>query len=114
MRQTIDDFLRAGASQSDMVTIKRLTGTRQGAALSVICQAIVQTGPEAVLIGSVQQTHDLLMVTDREMNAMQWPRPPRQGDQIVYSDGSTRTIQGRADERRLADGSVYIIKTLGG
>ena len=48
------------------------------------------------LVGNVQQTADEVRVTDREMNAIQWPKPPRHGDQIVYADRTSRVVLGRA------------------
>ncbi|HTI78894.1 MAG TPA: hypothetical protein VL614_00435 [Acetobacteraceae bacterium] len=108
-----DGVIRALTTQGEIVTVKRLTGTRQ-VAFSVDCLAFVEIGVESVLVGSVQQTADKITLTDREMNEKQWPKPPRQGDQIVFSDGTTRTMQGRADVRRVAEDLVYFIKTLGG
>ena len=108
-----DGFVRACQKNGQMVIIKRLTGTRQ-VAFSVECLSRVDTGVESPLIGNVQQTADQVMVTDREMIAVKWPKPPRQGDQIVYADGSTRTVQGRAKVERLDEDTVYILTTLGG
>jgi hypothetical protein len=108
-----DGVIRALTTQGETVTVKRLTGTRQ-VAFSVDCLAFVEIGAESVLVGAVQQTADKIILTDREMNAVKWPKPPRQGDMIVFSDGTTRTIQGRAMVYRVAEDLVYFVKTLGG
>jgi hypothetical protein len=113
MRQSVDDFLRIIEPQAEIVTVQRFTGTRR-VTFSVQCSAVVDTGAASVLVGSVQQNADLVRLTDREMDAVKWPKPPRHGDQIVYADGSTRTVEGRAESHRLADGMVYFLKTLGG
>jgi len=108
-----DGVMRALTTQGQTVTVRRMTGTRQ-VAFSVDCLAFVDVGVESVLVGSVQQTADKIMLTDREMNVVKWPKPPRQGDQIVYGDGTTRTIQGRAMVYRVSEDLVYVVKTLGG
>ena len=108
-----DGVIRALETQGEMITIKRLTGTRQ-VPFSVSCLAFVEVGAASVLIGSVQQTADKIMLTDREMNETQWPQPPRHGDQVVYADGSTRIVQGRAMVYRVAEDRVYMLNTLGG
>lgn len=108
-----DGYLRAFEKNGQMVTIKRLTGTRQ-IAFSVQCLGRVDVGIVSELVGNVQQTADEVRVTDREMNAIQWPKPPRHGDQIVYADGTSRVVLGRAKVELLDEDTVYILTTLGG
>lgn len=95
------------------MTIRRLTGTRQ-VAFSVQCLGTVRRGVTSQLIGNVQQTLDQVQISDREMRASQWPAPPRQGDQIVYSSGAVRTVLANVEIDRLDDDTVYTLKTLGG
>jgi hypothetical protein len=108
-----DGFLRACEKNGEVVTIKRLTGTRQ-VAFSVQCLGAVARGAVSDLVGNTVQTADQVKVSDREMNAVQWPKPPRHGDQVVYADGSTRTVLGPAQPDRCDEDTVYTLKTLGG
>lgn len=107
-----DSFIGLCTRNGDTVVIRRLTGTRQ-TAFSVECLGNIRRGVETQLIGGVQQTHDVIQVSDREMRACQWPSPPRQGDQIVYGSGATRTILAGVQIDRLDEDTVYTIKTLG-
>lgn len=108
-----DAVIRALETQGQIVTLKRLTGQKQ-VAFSVDCLAFVAVGEAELLVGNTQQTGDQIMLTDREMNAKKWPKPPRHGDQVVSADGATRTVQGRAMVYRLDDDIVYSLRTLGG
>lgn len=108
-----DGFIRACLKNGETLMILRLTGTRQ-TAFSVRCLGCVRKGVESVLVGAVQQTADEVKVSDREMRASQWPAPPRQGDQIVYANGSVRTVMANVQADRLDEDTVYTIKTLGG
>lgn len=108
-----DSFMSLCARNGDTFTIRRLTGTRQ-VAFSVQCLGNVRRGVESVLVGNVQQTADQIQITDREMRAVQWPAPPRQGDQIVYSNGAVRTVLANVNIDRLDEDTVYTLKTLGG
>jgi hypothetical protein len=108
-----DGVMRALETQGELIIVQRLTGTKQ-VAFSVECKAMVFTGAEMVVIGSVSQNADRVMITDREMNAKQWPQPPRHGDRVIRANGSTFVVQGDADIRRVAEDRVYFLKTLGG
>jgi hypothetical protein len=108
-----DGFIRACEKNGEMLVIRRLTGTRQ-TAFSVECLGCVRKGIESALVGNVQQTTDVIQVSDREMRAAQWPAPPRQGDQIVYGNGAVRTIMANVQHDRLDEDTVFTIKTLGG
>jgi hypothetical protein len=99
----------------DWVTLRRMTG-RTAASRSrfdVACRASVQVGAASVLAQGVQQNADRVMLTSLELDAAQWPGPPKHGDLVIYADGRVTAVQGSADVRQLTGGSVYILRCLG-
>lgn len=101
--------------QGEVVTLRRQTGRgKQRVPFDVKCIAHVKYGTARVLVGDIQQTGDEIKLTDREMNANRWPKPPRHGDVVIYADGTQTAIQGRAKITRLEDDIVYTITALGG
>lgn len=103
---------RALARAGQDVTLRRVTGT-QRVPFEVKCRASVQTGAATVLVGSVQQAGDRVMFTSRAIDAARWPAPPRHGDQIVYDDGTTVSVQGRATTHRVGEDMVYVVQAIG-
>jgi hypothetical protein len=109
----IGAVVRALEINGEWITLRRLSGTSPRLATDVLCRAKVSIGGASFLIGSTQQNADRVLMTSREIEAASWPAPPRHGDQVVYADGTTAVVQGRADLTDLEDGSVYTLAVMG-
>lgn len=107
-----DGVRRALATTGQMVTLRRVTGTHR-IPHDVQLLADVQTGAAIVLIGAVQQAADRIMFTSDEIDAAKWPAPPRQADQIIYDDGTTLSVQGRAVQYKLDEDTVFVLSAIG-
>jgi hypothetical protein len=114
-----DSVRHALAINGDDVTFRRVTGT-QRVPFDVVCRVRLtqSTTPSARsagldLAGSVQQLYTEVFVTSAEMTAARWPQPPRHGDQVIFDDSTTLTVQGRAQITRIGDDSVYQIVAIG-
>jgi len=108
-----DFVLRYYERQGQQVTVRRFTG-RQRVFFDVECTAHVDYGMAQILVGDIQQTGDTIKLTDREMNANRWPKPPRHGDMIIYADGTSVAVQGRPKVTLLEDDIVYTLRAIGG
>ncbi len=64
----------------------------------------------------VQQTVDVVTITNRELAASQWVGPPRHGDRIKYSDGRISLVQGRSQVYNFDNTGdlVYVFHVFGG
>jgi hypothetical protein len=99
--------------QGGPITLRRVTGTAR-IPFDVTVQAFVGSGGGAQpLIGAVQIAGDKVTMTNREILAAKWPAPPRHGDILIYQDGTTVVVQGRAAAYTLAEDTVYVLQVLG-
>lgn len=65
------------------------------------------------LVGLVGQGQSIVVISNTEIAAAQWPGPPAKNDVLII-DGKTRTIDG-VDPRYLGtEVLVYICKVTGG
>lgn len=111
----LDFAERALAANGRTVTLRRLTGTGANrATFDVTLRVAVNVGADSVVVGSVMQTADRVIMLAREMDAARWPRPPRHGDQIIYEDGRTTVVQGTVMVYPSAEDTAYVLRTLGG
>lgn len=96
------------------VTFRRYTGTQRTPFL-VKCRVQILTGTANLLVGAVEQTADEILMTNRELDAAGVRGVPRQGDEIVYADGRSTRVQGRAKVTPLDDGAeLWVFNTVGG
>lgn len=66
-----------------------------------------------VLVGSIAQGESLVVISNTEIAAAQWPGPPIKNDELII-DGKPRTI-GSVDPKFLGpDILVYICRVTGG
>jgi hypothetical protein len=105
-----DGFLRLVSGQ--MGPVQTITLRRRNAP-DVIVPAAVQIGGTSVVVGDVQQTADKIMCTDREIKAA-WADDPKHGDQVIYSNGRTTMVQGRAEPVQFDADRVFVLRCLGG
>jgi hypothetical protein len=109
-----DALVRALTHYGDDVILRRLTGI-QRVPFDVPCRVSVNIGAAQALVGGVQITADRILMSSREIQAAGWPGFPRHGDQVVYDDGRTFVVQGRANPAPLDDGDFLIqLTVLGG
>jgi hypothetical protein len=108
-----DACYRAFYRVGQPIKISRLSGTAR-IPFTVTCQANVHIGGAQLLIAGILQMADEIRCGDREMKAMQWPKPPRNGDRIEFQDGHVSAVQGHAMAYNLDGEEVYVIKCLGG
>jgi hypothetical protein len=108
-----DAFYRAVDRVGQTIKISRLSGTAR-IPFTVTCQANVNIGGAQLLVAGILQMADEVRCGAREMDAMQWPKPPRNGDRIEFPDGHVSTVQGHAQAYRLESDTVYVIRCLGG
>jgi hypothetical protein len=87
---------------------------RRVGATDVSCPAAVMIGGATEVVGDIQQTADRVMLTDRAIRAAGWLGAPHHGDQVIYANGKTTIVQGRAEEFRMEADKVYVLRCLGG
>jgi hypothetical protein len=98
-----------------MGPVQNITLYRPGmAGPGVTLPASVQVNAVTEVIGDVQQTADRLMFSNRELKAAGWGGEPKHGDTVVYANGRTTVVQGRAEVHQFEQDLVYAIKCLGG
>ena len=64
------------------------------------------------LIGSLIQGESVVIFSNKEIAAAQWPGPPQNGDQIVI-DGKQRTISGVDPKYLGTEKLVYVCRVTG-
>jgi len=96
-----------------MGPVQAITMRRTGSP-DVPCPAAVLVGGASDVVGELQQSADRVMLTDRELNAAGWTSPPHHGDRVVYSDGRTTIVQGRAEVFMMESDRVFVLRCLGG
>ena len=79
------------ARYGETVVLRRPTG--QGLFTDVSCGARVDQFQPHEIAGGVMQGDRNVVLSNREIEAANWPGPPRRGDQIVIG-GHTTTVQG--------------------
>lgn len=79
------------ARYGETVTLRRPTG--QGMFTDVSCAARVDHFQPHEIAGGVVQGDRQVILSNHEIEAANWPGPPRRGDQIVIG-GRTTTVQG--------------------
>ena len=109
----LDFMTQSLAKYGRDVTLRRMTGTAR-VAFDVKVRAAVWTGSDTVLVGTVQQTADKVLLTSREIDAARWPGPPRHGDQVIYEDGRVTTVQGTVQVFPFTNDTALVLRTLGG
>lgn len=87
---------------------------RRAGASDVSAPAAVIIGGATEVIGDIQQTADRVMLSDRELKAAGWADAPHHGDQVVYADGRTTIVQGRAEVFNMQTDRVFVLRCLGG
>jgi acyl dehydratase len=105
-------ILRALDNQGEYITLRRMAGSAR-IPFDVKILAWVQVGAATLLIGGVQTTADKIITTSVQLEEVRWPGVPRHGDTIIYGDGRTSMVQGRADSVAFDGEIAYIMTVLG-
>ena len=79
------------ARYGETVVLRRPTGG--GTAIDVTCAARVDQFQPHEITGGVPQGDRNVILSNREIEAANWPGPPRRGDQVIIG-GRTTTVQG--------------------
>ena len=112
----VDGFIRLVSG--NLGPVQTVTLRRSGSP-DVSTPAAVLIGSSAathgiVLVSDVQQTADKVMFASRELDAAGWTDEPHHGDQVVYANGRTTIVQGRAEIFKFDGGDrVFVLRTLG-
>lgn len=79
------------ARYGEIVVLRRPTS--KGLHIDVDCAARVDQFQPHELTGGVLQGDRTVILSNQEIEARQWPGPPRRGDQVIIG-GRTTTVQG--------------------
>ena len=79
------------ARYGETVVLRRPTG--QGQTADVACAARVNQFQPHEITGGVLQGDRNVILSNREIEAANWPGPPLRGDQVIIG-GRTTTVQG--------------------
>ena len=83
--ETADAIEEAG----ELITLRRLAP--KGIRFDVQCMAMVRQFRRDQLIGDIAQGDRRIIISNREIEARQWPGPPIAGDQVIIA-GRTATL----------------------
>lgn len=83
-----------------LMILRRRTGTTN-TFTDVMVKGVTRAFKPGELLGGLAQGDQQVTISNAEIDAADWPGPPRKGDLLII-DGRTWTVQG-ADPRMLGD-----------
>ena len=109
----IGSVVRAVEKQGELITLRRMTGAAR-VPFDAKIMAWVSIGAATLLIGGVEITADQIITTSIHLDEARWPGEPRHGDTVIYHDGRTAEVQGRASSINFDNGAnSYTMTVLG-
>lgn len=94
------------------VKLRRITGVTRQAFFDVTCKAVVRNFQPAELQGEVIQGDREARMSNREIDARQWPGPPAKGDKF-YLDGKWINIESVETRRLGEDVALHLLRLRG-
>ena len=101
------------AREGQAVELRRLTGTGPNQVwFGVELQAFVRQFRAQDLVGGITQGDRQVIVSDAEIEARQWPGPPRKGDKAVI-DGKTVNVESVETRRLRGSVAMHVLQVRG-
>jgi hypothetical protein len=99
--------------QGQTITLRRLTGTQQ-IPFDVTVKAVARGyKPTDLIAGSgIVQGDRMVTISSREIDARQWPGPPRRNDKVII-DGFTINVEAVESRQLGEDLAMYVMQVRG-
>jgi hypothetical protein len=91
-------------------TLRRVTGPQTFVSVGV--KVVVRAYQPNELQGGIVQGDRQARISNAEIDARQWPGPPRRGDQLIL-DGRTYNVQGVDSPNIAEDTAMHIMQVRG-